>query len=423
MLAHDFEHFRAHQLATHLADLPVELVDPPDPISEQPEAAPTGAGVTEPSEVRRLVDQTTTTALEMILQDRTALHEVTPAVVHAAAASRLFDPDDDGGLGAHMSRASRLAEIWHRDNRYTPLALDPIYLAQEQLLSDRLPWDMPVPNYDEAGSPIRAGQDGRGISSYSSVSAQDAAIRFWAFHPDPIAVRRRARHLQSIIVDKFSDSCRYPDGRQVRIAGIAGGAAWPDVQAVCELTNIRPGLVIELDVFDFDLAAIELGIKRTVDALGHDALVRRDGTETAISHGNVKVRFFLQDITDQAGMAAHARGTAPRDCGYDLVEAIGIMEYFEDAGAMALIQGMDSLLADQGGEGVVANMTAYHDYVQILGVIGWRLLRPRTIEELFALTGAVPDANWTTELIRDSTPHGDTASYAFLTWGSSPVQA
>ena len=74
-------------------------------------------------------------------------------------------------------------------------------------------------------------------------------------------------------------------------------------------------------------------------------------------------------------------------------------------------------------EGVVANMTAYHDYVQILGVIGWRLLRPRTIEELFALTGAVPGANWTTELIRDSTPHGDTASYAFLTWGSSPVQA
>mgnify|MGYP007112020698 CR=1 FL=1 len=122
MLAHDFEHFRAHQLATHLTNLPVELVDPPDPISEQPEAAPTGAGVTEPSEVRRLVDQTTTTALEMILQDRTDLHEVTPAVVHAAAASRLFDPDDDGGLGAHMSRASRLAEIWHRDNRYTPLA-------------------------------------------------------------------------------------------------------------------------------------------------------------------------------------------------------------------------------------------------------------------------------------------------------------
>jgi hypothetical protein len=26
-------------------------------------------------------------------------------------------------------------------------------------------------------------------------------------------------------------------------------------------------------------------------------------------------------------------------------------------------------------------MAAYHGYVEILGVIGWRLLRPRTVEE------------------------------------------
>ena len=207
----------------------------------------------------------------------------------------------------------------------------------------------------------------------------------------------------------------------MRIAGIAGGAAWPDVQAVCELSKARPGLHIELDVFDFDLAAIELGVRRTLDALGDVARLHVNGTGSTISKGNVGVRFFLQDITDQEGMMAHARNEAPRRHGYDLVEAIGIMEYFDDAGAMALIEGMNSLLSDRGGTGVVANMTAYHDYVQILGVIGWRLLRPRTIEELAVLTGAVPDGTWTTELIRDPTPSGDTASYAFLTW--KPPQA
>ena len=208
----------------------------------------------------------------------------------------------------------------------------------------------------------------------------------------------------------------------MRIAGIAGGAAWPDVQAVCELSKARPGLHIELDVFDFDLAAIELGVRRTLDALGDDARLHVNGAGSTISKGNIGVRFSLQDITDQEGMMAHARNEAPRSHGYGLVEAIGIMESFDDAGAMALIEGMNSLLSDRGGTGIVANMTAYHDYVQILGVIAWRLLRPRTIEELSVLTGAVPDATWTTELIRDSTPSGDTASYAFLTW-KTPLAA
>ena len=151
-------------------------------------------------------------------------------------------------------------------------------------------------------------------------------------------------------------------------------------------------------------------------APGTDARLNVEGTESTISHGNVGVRFFLQDITDQAGMLAHTRKGTLRCDGYDLVEAIGIMEYFDDAGATALIQGMNGLLSDRSGEGVVANMTAYHDSVQFLGVIGWRLLRPRTIEEFSVLTSAVPEAAWTTELIRDSTPSGDTASYAFLTW-------
>ena len=126
-------------------------------------------------------------------------------------------------------------------------------------------------------------------------------------------------------------------------------------------------------MFDFDLAAIKFGVRRTLETLGANARLHVEGTERTIAHGNVGVRFFLQDITDQAGMLAHARKGTPRCHGYDIVEAIGIMEYFDDAGATALIQGMNGLLSDRGGEGVVANMTSYHDF----GVIGWRLLRPR----------------------------------------------
>ncbi len=122
LLAHDFEHLRAQRLATHLENMPVDLVDPPDFTSEQEADGSVSGSLTEPAVVRMMVTETTSHALGLLLEERSDLAELTPADVQRAAAARLFDPDNDGGLGANMSRASRLTEIWHRDNRYTLLA-------------------------------------------------------------------------------------------------------------------------------------------------------------------------------------------------------------------------------------------------------------------------------------------------------------
>lgn len=284
------------------------------------------------------------------------------------------------GIGAIFTDATEIARLWHAKTAYSPLALAPQYGSEDVL---------PVPRLRSDGSAPRAGEPDRQFGTYMPVPKDDPARASWRYHPDTVAVRRRGEHLKNAILDYCLGSASLRT--QVRIAAIAGGAAWPDIRAVAALAALRPDLKVGLDVFDWDAAAVKLGVDDAQQSLGSLSrevrVTTHDGGRVAsvLAGHNVEIRFINADITNHAAVLKHARHNG--QAGYDLVEAAGLIEYLPADAASFVISGMDGSLSPSG-RGIVANMTCYHDYVQILGVIGWRALRPRSMQEVLSIVDA-----------------------------------
>lgn len=318
------------------------------------------------------VYRTTSEVLEVVGFDPEAgLLPESTAIRALAKAGRLQ------GIGKVFTEASEIARLWHKQTAYSPLALAPQYNGEDVL---------PIPKLREDGSAPQANEADRVFGGFLPVGIDDPARAAWRYHPDTIELRKRGTHLQTKIIEHFTDTDTYPDGSRVRIAAIAGGAAWPDMQAVAALGQSRPDIKVELDVFDWDKAAIFLGVHNATTLLEGiaDAKVKviedQEHQITTISAANTRVRFINADITNQNKLLAHADEDNAK--GYDIVEAVGLVEYFPQDAAPFIIASMDSLLKDKVGLGIVANMTEYHDHPQILGVIGWRALRPRSLSDI-----------------------------------------
>lgn len=352
------------------------------------------------------VARTTSEALEVVEFDPSARKLPSVELIRALAKAGKFD-----GIGDVFTKSSEIARMWHQKTAYSPLALAPQYNGEDRL---------PMPKLRPDGSVPQAHEADREFDSFVAVPEDDPARAAWRYHPDTIELRKRGQHLQHKIIDHFSDTSVYPDGSKVRIAAIAGGAAWPDMQAVAELGKTRPDIDVELDVFDWDKAAMYLGIHNATELLtdvtGEDPVVQTNTTEriTTLATGSVRVRFINANITDQQKLLTHAHERNSN--GYDIVEAVGLVEYFKQEHAPFVITNMDSLLKEKVGMGIVANMTEYHNHPQILGVIGWSLLRPRSLSNI-------------AQMVDDGIKMGDPArtpdkklelldekSYLYVTW-------
>ena len=373
-----------------------------DPKDTLPPAHPT---ITR-ADILRHVDRTTSEVLEIVEFDPQTGKLPKVETIRTLAKTAMFD-----GIGDVFNNSSYIARMWHDKTAYSPLALAPQYNGEDIL---------PMPRLRENGEAPGARDADREFGTFLPVLEDDPARASWRYHPDTIELRKRGVHLQRKIVDHFSDTETYPDGSRVRIAAIAGGAAWPDMQAIAELGKTRPDIDVELDVFDWDKAAMYLGVHNATELLtdvtGEDPAVETDTTEniTTIAAGSVRVRFISADIQNQQKLLAHAH---ERDSnGYDIVEAVGLVEYFKQEHAPFVITNMDSLLKEKVGIGIVANMTEYHNHPQILGVIGWSLLRPRSLSNI-------------AQMVDDGIKMGDPArtpdkklellhekSYLYVTW-------
>lgn len=370
LLAEAFSDMRDEACADEIdsMDIPVSRVVHEDPKDSFSLAHPTITREMILNDVAR----TTSEALEIAEFDPSARKLPSVELIRALAKAGKFD-----GIGDVFTKSSEIAQMWHQKTAYSPLALAPQYNGEDRL---------PMPKLRADGSVPQAHEADREFDSFVTVPDDDPARAAWRYHPDTIELRKRGQHLQHKIIDHFSDTSVYPDGSKVRIAAIAGGAAWPDMQAVANLSRMRPDIKIELDVFDWDKAAIYLGVHNANELLteisGQEAPVQRDEAQqiTTISSKNARVRFINADITNQAKLLSHA--TEDDTKGYDIVEAVGLVEYFTQDMAPFIITNMDALLKEKIGLGIVANMTQYHNHPQILGVIGWRALRPRSLDDI-----------------------------------------
>lgn len=383
-------------------DISVERVLYEDPKDKLPPAHPT---ITREM-ILADVSRTTSEALEVVGFDPSSNKLPPVEVVRALAKAGKLD-----GIGDVFTNTSDIARMWHKKTAYSPLALAPQYNGEDAL---------PMPKLREDGSAPQAHESDREFGGFIPVPEDDPARASWRYHPDTIELRKRGVHLQHKIIEHFTDTEMYPDGSRVRVAAIAGGAAWPDMRAVATLTQERPEIRIELDVFDWDKAAIYLGVhnaKGLLTGASEDKVrVHEDDVQqiTTIESGNAKVRFINADITNQQKLLAHANEGGSN--GYDIVEAVGLVEYFTQDMAPFVITNMDSLLKEKIGLGIVANMTEYHNHPQILGVIGWRALRPRSLSDI---------ARFVDEGIKMSDPNRvpdkklellDAKSYLYTSW-------
>jgi len=352
------------------------------------------------------VYQTTSQVLEVVRFDPST--GILPESIAIRALSKEGKLD---GIGDVFTEASEIARLWHKQTAYSPLALAPQYNGEDVL---------PIPRLREDGSAPQAHEADRVFGEFLSVAIDDPARAAWRYHPDTIELRKRGTHLQTKIIEHFTDTDTYPDGSRVRIAAIAGGAAWPDMQAVAALGQFRPDIKVELDVFDWDKAAIFLGVHNATDLLEGIADTKVEVVEdkeqqiTTVSTANTRVRFINADITNQNKLLAHADEDDAK--GYDIVEAVGLVEYFKQEHAPFVIANMDALLKEKVGLGIVANMTEYHDHPQILGVIGWRLLRPRSLSNIARI---VDEGIWLNDPNRvpdKKLEILDEKSYLYTTW-------
>ncbi|MFT4187577.1 MAG: hypothetical protein QM621_03260 [Aeromicrobium sp.] len=383
-------------------ELDVERVAYEDPKSLLPAAHPTITREMVLREVRR----TTSEALRLLGFTQNSNSLPLPDLVRSLAKAGRFD-----GLGNVFTQSSEIASLWHQKTAYSPLALAPQYGSEDVL---------PLPQLRADGSTPQAHEPDRRFGRFIPVPADDPARAAWRYHPDTIELRKRGLHLRRKLTDRLSDEVRCPDGSVARVAAIAGGAAWPDIYAVADLLNTRPNLHVELDVFDWDRAAIHIGVLNASEILGtatnETAQTHLDQANrvTTVSAGRAQVRFIETDVSNHQALQAYAHENG--SAGYDVVEAVGLVEYFTQDSAPFIIATMDSLLKDESGMGVIANMTAYHDHPQILGVIGWRSLRPRSLREIIRIVDNGVGLSRKHSHLEKSSELLDGMSYLYVSW-------
>ena len=205
----------------------------------------------------------------------------------------------------------------------------------------------------------------------------------WACNlADTVGIRSRAAASQRLAVSHAIEGCA-----QQRWLSLACGAAHPVIDALAKVRETG-GTIPRLDLVDLDGSALALarGYADAADLSGHVATHR-------------------MNILNRAGVAPLGlihRLVRPLRRSYDLVEAIGLLEYLkiEDwhyaynkvvrtrtvmAGARTFLRNAWALVKP-GGLLIVGNMLDSHPQLGFtLNVLQWPHIQPRSVSEIMSL--------------------------------------
>ncbi|MEW1954930.1 class I SAM-dependent methyltransferase [Terrabacter sp. NPDC080008] len=207
------------------------------------------------------------------------------------------------------------------------------------------------------------------------------AMSTWARNlADTRGIRSRAAVFRQLALE-HADATSLPQ----RWLSLACGAAHPAISTARHLRE-QGGCVARLDLVDLD---------RTALALAETYAEREQVSEL--------VRTHRMNVLDRAGLRAPGLDQTPQLLpGYDLVEAIGLLEYLgaDDwsysyagvirtrrllAGARTFLQNAWRLV-NPGGLLVVGNMLDTHPQLRFtLNVVQWPHIRPRPVTDLLTL--------------------------------------
>lgn len=230
-------------------------------------------------------------------------------------------------------------------------------------------------------------------------------LRTWMIElGDARGLRYRKQMVTDLLVDEVSR--HEHEGTPSRWLSVASGAAQQVLQAartVADLTGQAPDTtLVDLSseaLGDAARSAQELGIGESLHIERMNVL-RRQGLHTSVGMGEIA----LQRLFNSGDRMKLARKGLTRES-YDVVEAVGILEYVKpedwtyryngvvnlktvQAGAKTLLENCYRLVKP-GGDLIVGNMLDTHPQLGFtLNVIQWPHIQPRSIDQMMDLFDA-----------------------------------
>lgn len=217
---------------------------------------------------------------------------------------------------------------------------------------------------------------------FSRGFSQGVADIFWHhIVSQPKAIRNRLKIVREIIrtdIETLAQE-RKESGNSdpIRILSIAGGSARSIIQAVSEVKGHSPEVQIEVVVIDKDQSALNVGAKIAQEA------------------------GLSKNFTWIVGNANKVQELLPATTKFDLVEIVGLLDYFDDERALRLIGNAKADMND-GGFMVIANVLRNSE-TPFVHKMGWPAMiyrKPKEVEDLLSSAGFEKDLQYIVEPLR-----------------------
>lgn len=208
---------------------------------------------------------------------------------------------------------------------------------------------------------------------------------------DGVGIRSRAKVVKGIIYNETVERSKNTND-DTQILSLACGAAHPILEASSNLAKAFGHQNTHLTLVDYDKGALSLANKYAQDLGVNNVNLRRRNVL------NPKGLTFDNSVQGIVKSALYRRSNLEKDS-YDLVEAVGILEYLKPndwsykypgvierkqkmAGAVSLMKNSYELVKP-GGLLMVGNMLDTHPQLGFtLNVIQWPRIQPRSINEM-----------------------------------------
>ncbi|HYG83496.1 MAG TPA: class I SAM-dependent methyltransferase family protein [Verrucomicrobiae bacterium] len=211
----------------------------------------------------------------------------------------------------------------------------------------------------------------------------DRARELFKHSIDAIGIRSRA----AIMTDIALEIAKKQETNDMKWVSIACGAAVPVLSAIERIKAEQPEKAPKLELIDLDPQALAFA-KTLAEEQGLEA-----GRDFTTRRSNIIKDMLVRDtLIDELG-----EQTA------QMVDGLGIFEYFRDDVAVSMLQKMHRLVAP-GGSLVIGNMLEDRPQLEFnRRAVGWPKIYPRALEDLSDLVqqAGIPIENVTTYIPED----------------------
>lgn len=194
-----------------------------------------------------------------------------------------------------------------------------------------------------------------------------AYIRF-AYSPDARGIRKRGVVTEAVLVDHAR---RHPK-KQLVWWNLGAGAAIPAAKSLNEIHTVLPEKEVSVTAVDMDASILEYA-RVKAEQFG----LTEDDIKMVVAH---LIRDFIVPDADGGNRLVKKLGENP-----DMIDLLGVFEYFDKKTAARLLHEAYKVLAENGVV-VFGNMLKSHPNLKVNRyAVDWPGIKPRSLEEIIEI--------------------------------------